>query len=294
MASPNPPPPVPSHGTVLLSTEPPAPTRTTLQRNESSTSKVQRKKSLVRPERERIYPHHRQYHYRQRAAEHASREGPFAASTTGNAPLYTAGTEEGTSTAIELPHTAPPPPQRHRSLRDRVVPVRRGKSILGREDPDSHKDRRSRSRSDNADPLTANAVPLTTTPRVDRTVSKLSIDKDFDIKPPSNKWPSCWYMYSMAVSFWMPNVILSAFGECLGRKMGKEGGKQKARQSGRVAGQPGKQSVQTNRKAEYRHTRRTHIQCCHRRLDKHIVYSSADAQASNYMLLKKSPLFPQA
>lgn len=89
-------------------------------------------------------------------------------------------------------------------------------------------------------------------------------------------------------------MILSAFGECLGRKMGKEGGKQKARQSGRVAGQPGKQSVQTNRKAEYRHTRRTHIQCCHRRLDKHIVYSSADAQASNYMLLKKSPLFPQA
>jgi chitin synthase len=224
MASSSPPPPVPSHGIPQASrypsnelgpngsTHPPR----TLQRSDSTTSRVQRKKSLVRPERERIDPSHRQYHYRQRAAEHASRDGPVAASTTGNAPIYTAGSEEGISSAIQLqqqqhqqPAPPPAPPHRHRSLRDRVVPVRRGKSILGREDPDSHKERKPRSQPTDAQ---TNA----TTPRVDRTNSvnknTLHMDKDFDNREPK-QCPSCWYMYSMAISFWAPNFVLNSFGK---------------------------------------------------------------------------------
>lgn len=224
MASSSPPPPVPSHGTAEAtlhpsnevepndSSQPPR----TLQRSDSTTSRVQRKKSLVRPERERIDPSHRQYHYRQRAAEHASRDGPFAASTTGNAPIYTAGSEEGISSAIQLQQQQqyatppPPPPPRRRSLRDRVVPVRRGKSILGREDPDSHKERKQRSQVTDAQVNNTAAPPVDRTPSVNKAMHPM--DRDIDSKEPK-QWPSCWYMYSMAVSIWIPNFLLSTFGK---------------------------------------------------------------------------------
>ncbi|CAM0136290.1 Chitin synthase, class 3 [Umbelopsis sp. WA50703] len=200
--------------TVNSITHDPGPTRA-LQRNGSSSYGVQRKKSLVRPERERIDPNHRQYHYRQRAAEHASRDGAFSASTTGNAPLYAAGSEEvGSSTAIQVqPHAAPPPPpppQRHRSLRDRVVPVRRGKSILGREDPDTSKDRSNH-------PLPRTPIqPQTRVPSppdpVPNTLKKKPLSNDGDGKEARN-WPSCWYAYSLVVSCWIPNFLLRAFGK---------------------------------------------------------------------------------
>jgi chitin synthase len=200
--------------TVNSITHDPGPTRA-LQRNGSSSYGVQRKKSLVRPERERIDPNHRQYHYRQRAAEHASRDGAFSASTTGNAPLYAAGSEEvGSSTAIQVqPHAAPPPPpppQRHRSLRDRVVPVRRGKSILGREDPDTSKDRPNH-------PLPRTPIqPQTRVPSppdpVPNTLKKKPLSNDDDGKEARN-WPSCWYAYSLVVSCWIPNFLLRAFGK---------------------------------------------------------------------------------
>ncbi|KAH9934076.1 chitin synthase-domain-containing protein [Epithele typhae] len=47
-----------------------------------SDGRVGRKKSLVRPDREKVDPNHRQWHYRQRAAE----MGDALPSTTGNAP----------------------------------------------------------------------------------------------------------------------------------------------------------------------------------------------------------------
>jgi chitin synthase len=225
MASSSPPPPVPSHGiseTILHKSNEPEPNESTqpprtLQRSDSTTSRVQRKKSLVRPERERIDPSHRQYHYRQRAAEHASRDGPFAASTTGNAPIYTAGSEEGISSAIQIQQQQqyatppPPPPPRRRSLRDRVVPVRRGKSILGREDPDSHKERKHRSQVTDAQVNNTTAPPrVERTPSVNKAMHRM--DKDTDYKEPK-QWPSCWYMYSMVVSIWIPNFVLSTFGK---------------------------------------------------------------------------------
>ncbi|KAI9287132.1 chitin synthase-domain-containing protein [Umbelopsis sp. AD052] len=179
-----PPPPVPSHGIPEPTLHPSnevevnESAQRTLQRSDSSTSRVQRKKSLVRPERERIDPSHRQYHYRQRAAEHASRDGPFAASTTGNAPIYTAGSEEG-------------------------------KSILGREDPDSHKERKQRSQATDAQVNNTAAPPVDRTPSVSKPMHPM--EKDVGYKEPK-QWPSCWYMYSMVVSIWIPNFILSTFG----------------------------------------------------------------------------------
>ena len=69
------------------------------------TQPVKRGKSLVRPERERIDPNHRQYHYRQAASQAPT--DTVQPSRTGN-----------------LPRTL--------STRSRIV--RRGKSVLGREE----------------------------------------------------------------------------------------------------------------------------------------------------------------
>ncbi|KAI0701286.1 chitin synthase-domain-containing protein [Cerioporus squamosus] len=48
--------------------------------------RVLRKKSLVRPDREKIDPHHRQWHYRNHAAQMLNEGGEALPSTTGNAP----------------------------------------------------------------------------------------------------------------------------------------------------------------------------------------------------------------
>lgn len=53
---------------------------------EYDPSKVYRKKSLVRPDREKIDPHHRQFHYRNHVAqmeeEHGGRIGVMPSSTS--------------------------------------------------------------------------------------------------------------------------------------------------------------------------------------------------------------------
>lgn len=93
--------------------EPPA-RSTSLRRNKSKSSqhdgKPKRQRSLVRPERERNDPNNRLYHYRQRAGQ----TDDLAPSTTGNAPLN------------------PPPPIP--IVQNREQFLRRGKSILGREE----------------------------------------------------------------------------------------------------------------------------------------------------------------
>lgn len=67
------------------------------------TQPVKRGKSLVRPERERIDPNHRQYHYRQAASQ--APNDTVQPSRTGNLPLS-----------------------------KKSASVRRGKSVLGREE----------------------------------------------------------------------------------------------------------------------------------------------------------------
>lgn len=75
------------------------------------TQPVKRGRSLVRPERERIDENHRQYHYRQ-AASNTHQEN-IEPSRTGNVPLPRSLSRRGTT---------------------RSVGLRRGKSILGREE----------------------------------------------------------------------------------------------------------------------------------------------------------------
>lgn len=69
------------------------------------TQPVKRGKSLVRPERERIDPNHRQYHYRQAASQAPA--DTIQPSRTGNLP---------------------------RTLSTKSYAIRRGKSVLGREE----------------------------------------------------------------------------------------------------------------------------------------------------------------
>jgi chitin synthase len=73
------------------------------------TQPVKRGKSLVRPERERIDPNHRQYHYRQAASQ--APVDTVQPSRTGNLPRTLS--RKGTT---------------------KSVTVRRGKSVLGREE----------------------------------------------------------------------------------------------------------------------------------------------------------------
>ncbi|KAG2213305.1 hypothetical protein INT46_007518 [Mucor plumbeus] len=91
---------------------------TSLRRNiskssQSDANRPKRQKSLVRPERERNDPNNRLYHYRQRAANEPDHNHP---STTGNQPPPTA--------QVQL--------ERKKSTREQFL--RRGKSILGREE----------------------------------------------------------------------------------------------------------------------------------------------------------------
>lgn len=90
-----------------------------------SGADFKRKKSLVRPERERLDPDHRLYNYRQ----HAALSGAVAASNTGYAPHADLagmpyGSGQGGISALGL---QPGQPGQHAGLR-------RGKSILAREE----------------------------------------------------------------------------------------------------------------------------------------------------------------
>ena len=106
-----------------------------------SGADVRRKKSLVRPERERLDPDHRLYNYRQ----HAALSGAVAASNTGYAPHADMaelpyGSGQGGISALGL---RPQPQQQHsmsgaapsnQGQYASAPPLRRGKSILGREE----------------------------------------------------------------------------------------------------------------------------------------------------------------
>jgi chitin synthase len=104
---------------------------TSLRRNLSMASqkndgKPRRQRSLVRPERERNDPNNRLYHYRQRVSNQMGEENDIAPSTTGNYPM-----------AAPPPHNPTLPPSQRpleRKPTKREVLLRRGKSILGREE----------------------------------------------------------------------------------------------------------------------------------------------------------------
>ncbi|KAG2190098.1 hypothetical protein INT46_011375 [Mucor plumbeus] len=119
------------------------------------TQPVKRGKSLVRPERERIDPNHRQYHYRQAASQ--APDDSIQASRTGNLPRTLS--RKGTT---------------------KSVAIRRGKSILGREEK--------------------------------------AIEDDFayaqEEKKPScwDKLPTPWMLYCYILTFWIPPFVLKICG----------------------------------------------------------------------------------
>lgn len=177
-----------------------------ISRSRSSASEVEdglttgvrprRQKSLVRPERERIDPNHRQFHYRQRATEHLGADR-VAASTTGNIPLHYQDVTERRAQRL---------PSFRRS-------IRRGKSILGREEPPKEKihvqpatkplpkvavggDRGGADTSDEGidSAATANAVVL-------------------DNELPKGKLPDVWSLYVRALTCCFPSSVLQTLGK---------------------------------------------------------------------------------
>lgn len=169
-------------------------TASRLDDNLTTGVRPRRQKSLVRPERERIDPNHRQFHYRQRATEHLDVE-QVAASTTGNIPLHYQDVPERRA-------------QRLPSFRRQATTVRRGKSILGREEPPKEKlnikpvkrpQNETAGGSDGSNTITgidsaapANAVVLDDLPK--------------------SRLPDVWNIYVRALTCCFPGSVLRSFG----------------------------------------------------------------------------------
>jgi chitin synthase len=95
-----------------------------------SPPQTRRQKSLVRPERERVDSHHRQYHYRQRAT--SSDPHTIAPSSTGNQPLRPS---EDIEQQVHFAYDTSTISHRQSNSHEKTgAPrlVRRGKSVLGR------------------------------------------------------------------------------------------------------------------------------------------------------------------
>lgn len=120
------------------------PRSTSLRRNMSKSSqagdgnKPRRQKSLVRPERERNDPNNRLYHYRQRAANGQNIEN-LAPSTTGNQPSNTTTNAARLSQQQQQQQQEFRPLERKPTARQQLL--RRGKSILGREEKQAGENR---------------------------------------------------------------------------------------------------------------------------------------------------------
>jgi len=100
-------------------------------------SMLNRKRTLIRPERQRVDPTHRNYHYLQHTQQ---QNMPVQASTTGNradAPIEDYDYEDSESQPSQLPYTDTYGTESPRTspLASPNPDLRRGKSLLGRDDP---------------------------------------------------------------------------------------------------------------------------------------------------------------
>ncbi|WVQ83493.1 hypothetical protein IAT38_005634 [Cryptococcus sp. DSM 104549] len=148
---------------------------------------VRRKKSMVRPERERIDPNHRLWHYREHAAEDQVDIQP---SSTGNQPYHMRGGQSGGAN------------------------LRRGKSLLARDSDDVDqgsglnifkRGATIRRRASQATPRQAPSGAQsnragTTPPREDEGVTCLG---NFAPGP-----KDCWMVYCFLLTFWVPGFVL--------------------------------------------------------------------------------------
>ncbi|CAO3632725.1 unnamed protein product [Cunninghamella echinulata] len=135
-----------------------------------------RKVSLVRPERQRIDPSHRQYHYRQAAKQDNNIVAP---STTGNLPVPLYETQQQQHQQQQLQQLQP-----HQLEHGGTTTVRRGKSILGR------KEKFLASFNEDEDE--------------DESDQELSKTR----KKSSFQWPDPWYSYCVLITCWIPKPFL--------------------------------------------------------------------------------------
>jgi len=155
-----------------------------------------RQKSLVRPERERIDPNHRQFHYRQRATEHLGVE-QVAASSTGNIPLQYQDVPERRA-------------QRLPSFRRQMPPVRRGKSILGREEPPKEKiNVKPAAKRTQSQPSAGGSDGSETITGIDSAAPANAVVLDDQAK---SKLPDMWNIYVRALTCCFPGSVLRSFG----------------------------------------------------------------------------------
>ncbi|TIB73624.1 hypothetical protein E3Q24_01040 [Wallemia mellicola] len=137
-----------------------------------NNSNFKRKKSLVKPERERLNQNHRLFHYRNSAANQSGHVD-VKASSTGAYPQQSA--------------------------------LRRGKSVLGREDPGPSLLRRQTKRQKSTSVDTPGNGPTGTEP-VTAKPSKLSAYSSI----PGPKGP--WMLYCFIITCFIPNFALKLFG----------------------------------------------------------------------------------
>lgn len=161
----------------------------------TGTPEIHRKRSLIRPERNRIDRDHPNYHYRQHAANM-----PVLPSSTGNDAIYedleanAAATEtSGLRTSNEAESDASPPMKKK---------SRRGRGA-GPEDTISSEKAGHGARS-GAKKLTRERTRKTT-----MTKEEKEIQKQMDAVRP----PSLWNVYCAFVTFWCPDFILKCFGK---------------------------------------------------------------------------------
>ncbi|RUS27151.1 hypothetical protein BC938DRAFT_483649, partial [Jimgerdemannia flammicorona] len=176
----------------------------------SAGTKPRRQKSLVRPERERVDPNHPQYYYRQRAE--SLDPDQVAQSTTGHAPMvgpdgrplsdpssrYPSLRRAGVT---PTPNNSPVPP---------ADGVRRGKSILGREEPGMHRGRTLRDRPPGAASHARPAVTKEGT--TNHAIAKSSTGPKPVVAKKKEDGPTLWIVFCHVMTACFPAPVLSTIG----------------------------------------------------------------------------------
>lgn len=147
--------------------------------HESHSIDLGRKRSLVRPERQRIDENHPNYHYRKHA-----KKMPVHPSTTGNDPIRESRDEYLESETVSSDST------------DLKPPHLRNASGGGYNDKDAPIDDDARSHK-----------------RLSRSKTAAKLEKQRQKERDALRPPSLWNVYCAIITFWCPDVVLKCFGK---------------------------------------------------------------------------------
>ena len=170
----------------------------------SPATELGRKKSLVRPERNRIDSDHPNYHYRQ----HAQRMN-IIPSTTGNDPITEDDDDEEEDDDDEEGYNDPDTIE---DVSHEAESEERGKSISEETKASSEKQHRRRRRRRRR--RTQEAVEEGPRRLQRKTVQPLTEKEQLRRKQEAvGRPPSLWSIYCGIITFWAPNAILACFGK---------------------------------------------------------------------------------